>query len=84
MDIDHSLALNYATFNKPIIRFFGWEPYTLSLGYNQKNTDFNINQIKDLDYDIVRRPTGGRAIFHGLELTYSVIFPIGVLQKTEF
>ncbi|MFD2168710.1 lipoate--protein ligase family protein [Tumebacillus lipolyticus] len=58
----------------PTIRFFGWDPPTLSIGYFQrsaKEVDFEALQAKGLGF--VRRPTGGRAVLHDQELTYSVI-----------
>lgn len=58
----------------PTIRFFGWDPPTLSIGYFQrsaKEVDFAALQAKGLGF--VRRPTGGRAVLHDQELTYSVI-----------
>ena len=57
-----------------VVRFYGWQTPTISLGRNQK-----IEKAVDLDYcrskgiDIVHRPTGGRAVLHDDELTYAVI-----------
>ena len=48
------------------VRFYGWEPRCVSLGRNQKNFDINF------PVDVVRRPTGGRALLHDMEITYSV------------
>jgi lipoyl(octanoyl) transferase len=59
----------------PILRFYGWKPYCLSLGYHQKSDDIDLDRLKKSGYDIVRRPTGGSAIFHSEELTYSFIIP---------
>lgn len=59
----------------PILRFFRWNPFTVSLGYGQKINSVNSERILSQGYEIVRRPTGGRAIFHSEELTYSVILP---------
>lgn len=57
----------------PTLRFYRWEPPCLSLGYNQHFTDVDIAACERLGYTWVRRPTGGRAILHTDELTYSVI-----------
>jgi lipoate-protein ligase A len=59
----------------PILRFYGWLPHCISLGANQSFSE--IKDIKTLEdnIDVVKRPTGGRAIFHAEELTYSVIMP---------
>jgi lipoate-protein ligase A len=75
MDFDLELVSNF-TSNSPVLRVYRWEPYCISLGANQ---DFNsVNQKKtELDgLDIIKRPTGGRAILHAEELTYSVIYPV--------
>jgi lipoate-protein ligase A len=57
----------------PTLRFFGWAPPCLSLGYGQPVADVDMERLTQLGYDLVRRPTGGRAILHTDELTYSVI-----------
>lgn len=61
----------------PTIRFFGWEPPCVSLGYRQPANVVDRQRLASLGYDLVRRPTGGRAILHVDELTYSVIAPMG-------
>ena len=58
----------------PTLRFYGWQPAALSLGYFQqakKEVDFEKCQQEGID--LVRRLTGGRAILHDRELTYSII-----------
>lgn len=58
----------------PIIRFYQWQPAALSIGYFQRvERDINLQAVKDMGLDFVRRPTGGRAVLHEDELTYSVI-----------
>jgi lipoyl(octanoyl) transferase len=58
----------------PVIRFYGWNPATLSIGYFQKaEKEINIEAVKEQGLGFVRRPTGGRAVLHEHELTYSVI-----------
>lgn len=54
-----------------IFRLYAWSPKCISLGRNQKD-DF----IKDKTVDVVRRLTGGRALLHDNEVTYSYIMPI--------
>lgn len=56
---------------EPIFRLYGWSPKCISLGRNQKN-DF----IKYKNIDCVRRLTGGRALLHDDEITYSCVIPI--------
>ena len=60
----------------PTLRLYAWEPACLSIGYAQPSTDVDRNRLLDLGWDWVRRPTGGRAILHTDELTYSVIAPL--------
>lgn len=59
----------------PTLRFYSWTPACLSLGYAQKFTDVDMARLAHLGWDIVRRPTGGKAILHIDELTYSVTLP---------
>ncbi len=54
------------------LRFYRWNPPTVSLGRHQPFEDIDTDAIATLGYEIVRRPTGGRAILHTDELTYSV------------
>lgn len=58
----------------PVIRFYGWNPPTLSIGYFQKaEKEINMDVVESLGIGFVRRPTGGRGVLHEHELTYSVI-----------
>lgn len=59
----------------PTLRLYAWDPPCLSLGYAQPVADADFPHLQKLGWDIVRRPTGGRAILHTDELTYSVIGP---------
>lgn len=59
----------------PTLRLYGWQPLCLSLGYGQRSADVDLERIQANGWGIVRRPTGGRAILHGDELTYSVSLP---------
>jgi lipoate-protein ligase A len=56
----------------PTLRFYAWSPPCLSLGRNQPLADVDLEVCRALGVDVVRRPTGGRAILHTDELTYSV------------
>ena len=74
MDFDLELVKHFS--GSPVLRIYQWKPYCISLGANQ---DFNsIDQRKVFvdGIEIVKRPTGGRAILHAEELTYSVVYPI--------
>jgi lipoyl(octanoyl) transferase len=58
----------------PVIRFYGWEPAALSIGYFQKvEKEIDLEAVKAQGLGFVRRPTGGRGVLHEHELTYSVI-----------
>lgn len=59
----------------PTLRLYRWEPFCLSLGYGQRSGEVDHNRLQQLGWDLVRRPTGGKAILHGDELTYSVALP---------
>lgn len=60
----------------PALRFYAWEPPTISLGYFQPIADFHAQPSPIRDLAIVRRTTGGGAILHDREVTYSLIVPI--------
>lgn len=58
----------------PTIRFYGWNPPTLSIGYFQKvEKEIDMEAVKKYGLGFVRCPTGGRGVLHDQELTYSVI-----------
>jgi lipoate-protein ligase A len=58
----------------PTLRFYAWEPAYLSLGRAQPAGEVYHERLQALGYGLVRRPSGGRAILHIDELTYSVCF----------
>lgn len=58
----------------PIIRFYEWQTATVSIGYFQSvERDINMTSVNKQQMGFVRRPTGGRAVLHEHELTYSII-----------
>jgi len=59
----------------PTLRLYAWEPPCLSLGYAQPFTDVDQGSLRQKGWDLVRRPSGGRAILHTDELTYALIAP---------
>ncbi len=61
----------------PTLRFYAWAPPCVSLGRNQPFEALDVDACVARGYHIVRRPTGGRAILHTDELTYSVAAPAG-------
>lgn len=75
MDIDLQLA-NSCNPGEMVLRFYRWNPYCISLGANQKIEEIDLAKAIQDHIDVVHRPTGGRAILHAEELTYSVIYPL--------
>ncbi len=59
----------------PTLRFYAWQPPCISLGRHQPLAVLDRDRVRALGYGIVRRPTGGRAILHTDELTYSLAAP---------
>lgn len=58
----------------PVLRFYEWEPATLSIGYFQRvHKEIDLDAVRKNGLGFVRRPTGGRGVLHEHELTYSVI-----------
>jgi len=77
MAVDESIAEAAAAGDvPPTLRFYRWQIPTVSLGRFQKIADVNEVRISQQGFDMVRRATGGRAILHVDELTYSVAGPI--------
>lgn len=56
----------------PVLRFYRWSPPALSLGRFQPETDVDIDACRARGVEVVRRPTGGRALLHGADLTYAI------------
>ncbi len=76
MAIDEAIARAVqAGLVPPTLRFYGWQPPCLSLGQAQSVTEVDMEACAAAGVDLVRRPTGGRAILHVDELTYSVTAP---------
>lgn len=59
----------------PTLRVYGWAPPALSIGYGQRAREVDSEALREYGWDMVRRPTGGRAILHIDELTYSIALP---------
>lgn len=71
MALDEWLLLN----KRPTLRFYGWEPATLSLGYFQPHQEVKEEELLKRGFSLVRRLTGGKAVLHHREITYSLIAP---------
>jgi lipoate-protein ligase A len=79
MAIDEAILQSVAEEDSPpTLRFYGWDPPCVSIGYNQSlRGEVDLDACRRRGYTWVRRPTGGRAILHIDELTYSVVAPQG-------
>ena len=76
MAVDHAIAEACAAGESlPTLRFYRWQPPAISLGRHQPLAEIDLEAAAAHGYDIVRRTTGGRAILHVDELTYSVAAP---------
>jgi lipoyl(octanoyl) transferase len=75
MEVDIKLAESCSP-DEAVLRFYRWNPYCISLGANQNINELNVAQAEHDKINVVFRPTGGRAILHAEELTYSVIYPV--------
>lgn len=68
--------------SEPVLRLYGWSPACVSLGRNQKDTiDYEVCKAHNID--VVRRATGGRALLHNKELTYSFVCPVKFLEAKD-
>ena len=80
-DLNMALDVEMGRFSlelgEPILRIYTWERMTLSLGRLQKLSDVDLDNLERFGVECVRRPTGGRAVLHWNEVTYSVVFPKG-------
>ncbi len=74
MAVDEAILATVAAGQAPpTLRFFAWAPPCLSVGYAQPLADVDLDRLQQHGWELVRRPTGGRAILHTDELTYSAI-----------
>jgi lipoate-protein ligase A len=73
MAVDEAILENIGRGDSiPTLRLYAWDPACLSLGHAQPFADVDIARLKEQGWEVVRRATGGRAILHTDELTYSV------------
>lgn len=83
MQTDNNLLENAVKTNlkEPVFRLYGWKPACVSLGRNQKSDFIDEEVLKENNIDVVRRLTGGRALLHDNEITYSFICPESFLKN---
>lgn len=74
MEFDKGLISFYKSTRQPVLRFYAWQPSGITIGVNQSvDVGINTNYCKEKGIDIVRRVTGGEAIYHDHEITYSLV-----------
>ena len=75
MAIDEAIFREYQLRDAaPTIRFYSWSPPSISLGYFQETSkEIDVEECRRYHIDIVRRPTGGKAVLHEHDLTYAVV-----------
>ncbi|MEM2759428.1 MAG: lipoate--protein ligase family protein [Nitrososphaerales archaeon] len=71
----------------PVLRLYGWKPAAVSIGYFQSmKEEVDVEKCKSMDIDVVRRITGGGAVLHDSELTYSFItrkYPQNIMESYQ-
>lgn len=75
MECDMALLAQVAGGARPALRCYRWGSPTLSLGRFQSDDEVDHDACRRLGVSVVRRPTGGRALLHGSDLTYAVAIP---------
>jgi lipoyl(octanoyl) transferase len=78
MSLDAGLLAESQSAGRAFLRLYRFSPSCLSLGRNESMARFDQAAIRRLGLDVVRRPTGGRAVWHEHEVTYAVAAPIAV------
>lgn len=77
MSIDTALLDRAELEGESWLRLYQWEPHCLSFGRHEPAIQsYDVERIRKLGLDTVRRPTGGRAVWHACELTYAIAAPI--------
>lgn len=85
MDIDAQLLEDAISSSQKdaVFRLYGWDPPCISLGRNQDDNFLDMFFLKKNNIDVVRRLTGGRALLHDNEITYSFICPVEYLENGQ-
>jgi len=84
MAVDEVLLARARVRGEAVFRVYSWARPTLSLGRNQRARDvYDPALARELGVDVVRRPTGGRAVLHWREVTYSVAAPVAGVGLRE-
>ena len=75
MSVDAALMQNPSGTATPTFRIYQWRPRCISFGYHQSGLPIHFERCRQEGVDVVRRPTGGRAVFHSDEVAYAVVIP---------
>jgi len=85
MALDEALLENFTEDSTPVLRLYGWQPASISIGRFQKTEGFlDISRCREDSIPVVRRITGGGMIYHHKELTYSIVCTpehLGITKK---
>ena len=85
MALDEVLMKGLNYHNMPILRIYGWQPTSIYIGYFQSmDEEVDIKKCRQMGIDVVRRITGGGAVLHESELTYSFItnvYPKNIMES---
>jgi len=91
MAVDEALVIRHSRGESPpVLRLYTWNPPALSLGYFQKMTGIRSDLLDRLGIVPVRRSTGGRAVLHSGDLTYSIVvspgqdIPLGLADSYRY
>jgi lipoyl(octanoyl) transferase len=84
MALDHALLARAARTGESVLRVYSWRTPTISFGRHQRAVGvYDRGRLAAQGIEAVRRPTGGRAVLHAREVTYSVTAPVtGALRAT--
>ena len=87
MALDETLLTNLVDHDNPILRLYGWQPPCVSIGYFQSmEEEVDALICSKMGVDAVRRITGGGAVLHEFELTYTFItknYPANILESYQ-
>jgi lipoate-protein ligase A len=85
MAVDEAILLAALKDNAPpTIRFFRWEKPSITFGYMVRvEKELNIDLCRERDVPFIRRMTGGGVVFHGCDITFSIVFPRGLASDTS-
>lgn len=84
MALDQTLLDRAEQHGECWLRLYQWQPYCLSFGRHEPALRrYDAGRIRELGLDTVRRPTGGRAVWHSRELTYAVAAPVQQLGSLQ-